>query len=316
MVTGFVGRDVSLKIKKTFVLFVFLAAVGGGRVLAEEARPPKFRVLTTVFPLEEFARAVADDRAEITMLLPPGAEVHTWQPRVSDIKKFSDLDVFIYIGGNLEPWAHDILRSVARPGLKIVEAGRGLVVAALGADEHGAKEADDPHIWLDFAYDQILIDRIQAALAEVEPAGAQPFKKAAEIYKEKLRLLDQEYRNALQSCDRRTFIFAGHSALRYLARRYSLDQVSVYGISPDAAPTPRQLAGIISLAKQKNIKTIFFEPSAGDKLARMIAAEVGADVRPLYPGHNLTPDERRSKTTFLDLMERNLENLRYGLGCH
>ena len=310
----FVVRDFFLKINKTHILLFFLVVAGSGLAGALDVAPSKFKVLTTVFPLEEFAAAVADDLGDISLLLPPGAEVHTWQPRISDIKKFSSLDVFIYIGGGLEPWAKDILKSVSRPGLKILEAGKGLAVSEPGGDGHGP-EATDPHIWLDFSYDQILIDRIQAALDSVDPAQAPAFKERGEAYKEKLRRLDQKYRDALGTCDHKTFIFGGHSAFRYLARRYGLEQVAVYGASPDAAPTPRELTRIIALARQKKIRTIFYEFGTGDKIARMIAAEVGADIRPLYPGHNLTPEQRRARVTFLDLMEQNLENLKYGLGC-
>jgi zinc transport system substrate-binding protein len=313
MEAGLIVRDFSLKTKRTLTLFILLALTGG-LVPCAGTGSPKFRVLTTIFPLWEFARAVADDRGDIGLILPPGAEVHTWQPRVSDIKKFSGLDAFIYIGGNLEPWANDILRSAARPGLKILEAGKGLIASAPGGPEPG-QEGEDPHVWLDLGSDQIIVDRILAVLKGLASSDARTFTEGAEAYKERLRLLDEKYRNSLRNCDRKTFIVAGHAAFGYLARRYGLEQIAVSGTSPDAAPTPRRLVEIISLAKEKNIKTIFYEPNTGDKLARMIAAEAGADVRPLSAAHNLTPDQVRSKVTFFDLMEQNLENLKYGLGC-
>jgi zinc transport system substrate-binding protein len=133
--------------------------------------------------------------------------------------------------------------------------------------------------------------------------------------KGRLRALDASYRTALGNCRDRKFLIGGHAAFSYLARRYGLEQVAVYGRSPDAAPTPREIASMIDRAKREGVKTIFFEPGVGDKMARLIAAEIGADIRILYPGHNLSPEQAAQGTTFFRLMEENLENLKHGLAC-
>ena len=295
------------------VTTVLLAA----RIASATSRP-KIRILTTVFPLLEFAREVAGDRGDVRMLLPPGSDVHTWQPRFSDIEKLTSADMFIYIGPALEPWAQDILRSTARPGLRIVEAGRGLQVFRSEHGEPGhvqGKETADPHIWLDFGLDQVVVDRILSAIKEIEPENSAAFERAAALYKERLGELDDEYREAFKNCLHRTFIFGGHSAFGYLARRYGLQMISVYGLSPDASPTPKELVGIIDKAKKGKVKTIFFEPSVGDKLARIIASEIGADIRLLNPGHSVAKETLESRAAFIDLMRKNLESFKHGLIC-
>jgi zinc transport system substrate-binding protein len=173
----------------------------------------------------------------------------------------------------------------------------------------------DPHVWLDFGLDLVLLDHVARVLGEIEPGGAADFAKRAESYKDKLRRLDAEYREAFRNCDRKTFVFGGHAAFGYLARRYGLEQVSVYGLSPDAAPSPKALIGIIARAKTLRIRTVFFEENVSDKMARLIARELEADVRVLNPGHNLTPAQFEAGVTFIDLMRQNLENFKHGLGC-
>jgi len=301
-----------------FLLGFVLASNGEVRANVFRASRPKIKILTTVFPLLEFAHEVTGDRGDVSLLLPPGADVHTWQPRVSDIGKFASLDLFIYIGQNLEPWVKDILKSAARPGLRVLEAGRdftGLAPEPNGKNQASDEETVDPHIWLDFGLDQKLVDRICVLLKEIEPDNAADFERSAAVYNEKLRRLDEKYREAFKNCLYKSFILGGHSAFGYLARRYGLEQISVYGLSPDAAPTPKALAGIIDGAKKRNVKTIFFEPSVSDKLARLVASEIGADIRLLNPGHNLTKEQIASGVTFLDLMERNLESFKHGLAC-
>lgn len=307
-----------MRITQKKILFLFsLVALAFVQALLSANLPerPKIKILTTVFPLQEFARAAAGDRGDVGLFLPPGAEVHTWQPRTSDIKKFSSLDVFLYIGQNLEPWVGDILKSAAGPRLRILEAGTAAPWPHASDNESSSPESSDPHVWLDFGYDQILLDRILNILISIEPDSKALFEQSAAAYKEKLRNLDDKYRAAFATCLHRTFIFGGHSAFGNLARRYNLEQIPVYGRSPDAAPTPKELARIMADAKKRNIKTIFIEPNVSDKIARLIASEIGADIRILNPGHNLTKKERQAGVTFLDLMEQNLESFKHGLVC-
>jgi zinc transport system substrate-binding protein len=263
---------------------------------AVQNRPPRapssadrIRIVTTVFPLAEFARAVARDKGDVSLILPPGAEVHTWQPRISEMTRIAAADLFIYIGAGLETWVRDLLRSAARPGLKTIESVRGASLMTEDPSEtHHEQEGLDPHIWLDFEIDGMLIDKIRTALTEIDPANAAQYERNATAFQEKLRTLDQDYRDGLKSCGRRIFLYGGHAAFGYLARRYGLEQIPIYGPSPDAVPTPKELARIIDRARTMNIATVFFEPSLGDKMARLVAAPLRADIRPLSPGHNMT----------------------------
>ncbi len=286
--------------------------------------PREIKIVTSVFPLMEFARAVAGDRGEVSLLLPPGAEIHTWQPRPSDIVRLSSADLFVYIGSDMEPWLNDILASVRNPSLRTLEASHGVSLIEVDAtgelnthvhereQEHGAV---DPHIWLDFHNDQVIVDRIAAVLTEMDSAGVTDFEKNASAYKKKLQSLDETYRKSLESCIHKVFILGGHAAFGYLARRYGLQQVSLYGLSPDSQPTPKKLIEVVELAKKHKVKAIFFESYVSDELANVLAREVKAGTLVLNPGANLTKEELQSGVTFFDIMERNLENLKNGLIC-
>ncbi len=291
----------------------------------------KIRIVTSVFPLYEFAEAVAGERGEVSLLLPPGAEIHAWQPRPSDIIRLSSAELFIYIGANLEPWLEDLLKSVKNPNLRILEASRGIplideegivdegnerekqsIVHEEHEHEHGAL---DPHIWLDFKNDQIIIDKIATALSEMDPKGSSIYKRNASLYKEKLEGLDQKFKDGLKDCVHRTIILGGHSAFGYLARSYNLRQISIYGLSPDSQPTPKKLVEVVELAKKYGIKVIFFEVYVRDEMAKVLAEEVGARTLVLNPGANLTEEQLKSGKSFFDIMEENLENLKDGLVC-
>jgi len=185
---------------------------------------PKPRVVATLFPLQEFARAVGGENVQVDLLLPPGAEAHTWEPKPSDVTKIAQTDIFIYIGPSMEPWADKILQAVKKEKLKVLEASSGLqLLAAEHAEEkarmpirpHEGTEpgALDPHVWLDFMMDCKIVDSLMAALGERDPARASSYRANAEAYKAQLNALDQKYRQGLSRCRHQQIILSGHAAL-------------------------------------------------------------------------------------------------------
>jgi zinc transport system substrate-binding protein len=287
-----------------------------------EAGQAKLSIIATVFPLAEFVRDIAGGAAEVALLLPPGADVHTWQPRVGDVRRLTGADLLVSIGGGLEPWLPGLVRGAGASRLRRLEVSAGLPLLPAHAgheEEEGerhegeAGEGSDPHVWLDFGLDAKIVEALAASLSELRPAEADGFARRAESLKARLRALDEAYRLALRDFAGRELILGGHAAFAYLARRYGLVQTPLYGASPDAVPTPKTMAEIVARARRTGAKTIFYEPGVGDKMARLVAAEIGADVRLLHPGHNISPGQAEAGITFFRLMEDNLEALRHGL---
>jgi zinc transport system substrate-binding protein len=271
---------------------------------AKPADQARLKVVASIFPLSEFARAVAGDRAEVSLLLPPGAEIHTWQPSARQILRLGQARLFIYVGAHLEPWAQEVVRSQAKSGLKVLEASRGVALVQ-----------NDPHIWLDFDQDIRLVARIRSALTELDPGSADAYKKNADSYADGLRRLDLRYRAVLGSCKQRTLVLGGHAAFGYLAARYGLSQVSLYGLSPDSEPTPKHLLEVARRVKEQKIAAVFFESTVNPKLARLLARETGAEALPLNDGANISPAQFAAGLTFLNIMEDNLKSLEHGLRC-
>lgn len=306
------------KISKRFtgkLLAVFLLCLLSSIVLCAQSQE-KINILTSIFPLYEFAQAVCGERGEVDILIPPGAEVHTWKPRPSDIIKIAQADLFVVVGSVLEPWLEDILKSVKNPKLHILETSLGF---KWDEDEHIKEnhshdhEAGDPHIWLDFDYDMQIIEQISSILTQIDPSSVDLYTSNARIFNLRLKNLDNLYKEELSKCSLRTFILGGHSAFGYIAKKYDLNQVAVYGLSPDSLPSPRKLVEIIRIAKEQGVKAIYFESMLSNDIARMIADEVGCQTLALNPGANVSREELKSGVSFFDIMEKNLENLKIGL---
>lgn len=288
--------------------------------------PGRLAVVTTLFPLYDFAKNVAGERADVSLLLPPGVEPHGFEPRPADIVKLDSADLFIYTSPDMEPWAQVLIKGVQRGKLEIIQAGSGILpernrpVQAHRHEHRGQGASDgpntvDPHIWLDFAYAVTMVETIRDGFVRKDPAGRAIYEKNAADYAEKLKTLDGQYRKGLQSCEKRILVNAGHFAFAYMAKRYGFRYVSVYGVSPDAEPTAANLAGITKILRDNGLRVLFHEELINPKVARMLSEEAGVALISLQPAHNLTKEQFDRKDSFLSLMEGNLKNLRTGMQC-
>lgn len=285
----------------------------------------KIKIVTTVFPLKEFAQAAGGDRVEVSLLLPPGTSIHNWQPRPGDIANLYSCQLIVYVGLGLEPWLNDLIASGLKNKPRLLEASSGLALLEDSEDHQEESLPDkkirhthqhfDPHIWLDLDIDIKIVNRLAEILTELDPEHRQYYKDNAERYTSKLKGLDEMYQSILTSCQERVLVVAGHAAFGYLARRYNLIQKALYGLNPDSQITPATMLEIIRFCRENKIESIFFENTVPRRLANTLARETGGRVYLLKTGHNLTREELAKKTSFLDIMKENLESLKNGLGC-
>jgi len=267
---------------------------------------------------------VGGERVKTELLLPPGTEPHTWEPKPSDVAKISQADIFIYLGRPMELWVDDLLKSAKSDRLQVVEASQGLPLLEADNPEpgraghsrsHPLSRKLDPHVWLDFSLDQKIVNKIAAAFSAKDPANASFYMANAEAFKSKLDALDRRYQQSLAKCRYRQIVHGGHSAFAYLAKRYGLQQIALYGLNPNAEPTPKKLAELIQATQKHRVKVIYFEEFINPKLAQVLAKEGGTATLVLNPGANLTREQMKRKVTFLELMEKNLQSLCKGLEC-
>ncbi|MEI8345365.1 MAG: zinc ABC transporter substrate-binding protein [Candidatus Omnitrophota bacterium] len=285
------------------------------------ARPDRkggaVEIVTTLFPTYDFAKQVGGEKVRVSLLLSPGVEAHSYEPKPADIVKIGKAVLFIYTGRLMEPWVDQMLRGVASQNLEVVDASRGIeLIRDEGRGELHRHSGQDPHIWLDPTNDQVIVDSIASALAKADPANADYYLINARAYNAKLVDLDRRLKEALSSCKHRTLVYGGHFTFGYFVRRYGLDSVSPYeGFSPNAEPGPRAIAKLIETLKESGMKTFYYEELLDPKVARVIALETGAKPVLLHGAHNISKDELERNVTFLDIMEDNLKKLKIGLEC-
>lgn len=264
-------------------------------------------VVASFYPLYEFSREIAGDRAEVVSLVPPGVEPHDWEPSPQSVLEVKKARLFVYNGAGFEPWVDKLVKEVADGKTVIARTTDGI-------DLLTTEGAIDPHVWLDPVLAQAQADAIRAGLEQVDPANAAVYAGNARALKARLARLDEAFAAGLRDCARRDII-TSHTAFSYLARRYRLTQVPVMGLAPESEPSPAELAAIVTLARRAKASHIFFETLVSSRLAETLAREIGAKTLVLNPVEGLTKEEAAAGKGYVALMEANLENLRMGLGC-
>lgn len=276
----------------------------------------KLMVAASFYPLAHFAQKAAGPNIKVSMITPAGAESHDFEPTPRDISKVRGSDIFIYNGAGLDPWAERIAPTLRQSGVKTIEMTSKFSLMPAQKDEHEdyGHVNFDPHIWLDplIAAEQVML--IGEALAEADPPGAVAYRSRASQYAGELKQLHEEFSKGLSNCGTRELIVA-HDAFSYLAKRYDLHIIAVTGVFSGEEPSPRRIAEVARLAREKSIRYIFFEPLTSPRIAETIARETGAEVLELNPLESLTKEEAAAGKDYISIMRANLANMRKALKC-
>lgn len=271
-------------------------------------RERHLQVVASFFPYAEFARAVASDIADVSELVPAGVEPHDFEPTPRDIEKLYKADIVIINGAGIDAWAEKLTPALERQGVRVVRMADGMSLLP------GEEGQTDPHFWLDPVLAQDQVRRISEAFIEKDSSHADEYRVRSQEYMEELAKVDQAYRDGLSQC-RLQSIVTSHDAFTYLAKRYTLEVISIAGLSPSAEPSPKHLAEIARSAEEHHIRYIFFETLASPKLAETLAREVGAQTLVFNPIEGSIPRSDGSRASYIDLMTENLNNLRTALEC-
>lgn len=306
--------------KKLLTLLITVAAVIIGVIIINKGNKNNesipwagtgIKVAASFYPLYEFAKQVAGEKAKVVNITPSGIEPHDFEPSPQDIAKIYSAKIFIFNGSGFDPWAEKIKQDLEKHGVAVINMTEHFELLQGGKDE---EENLDPHIWLDPILAKEEVEIIRDELKKNDPRRAASYDSNAEQYLAKLSELDEKYKTGLASCAIRDAV-ASHAAFGYLGKRYNINIVAIAGISPEQEPSAKKLAEIAEFARGKNIKYIFFETLVSPRTADTIAKEIGAETLVFNPLEGLTEEETAAGKNYFSIMEENLEALRKAFLC-
>ncbi|MGI6234232.1 MAG: metal ABC transporter substrate-binding protein [Christensenellales bacterium] len=310
----------------------------------------KLQIITMNFPAFDFARQVAGERAEVTLLLPPGVDAHSFEPSPRDVIAMQEADLLIYNGGIGENWISGMLKSMGTEAPaaiammdqvdtvqeELVEGMEDVPHAHSHGDEddhddhddheheehgdHGDHDHDheerelDEHVWTT-PNNAIKISRaILAKLSELDPAGRDSYQANFDRFEQELKALDQDFRALFAAAKRNTIVLGDRFPMRYFTNEYKLDYYAAFpGCAAETEPSARTIAFLMDTIRKEEIPVVFHIEFSNQKAANAIAAETGAKTLLLHSAHNVSSQEMADGITYLSIMRQNLNTLKEAL---
>ena len=278
--------------------------------------------MATVFAPYDFARQLVGERGEVTLLLPPGSEAHSYEPSPKDIIEIQNCDLFIYVGGVSDAWVSDVLESVGGEVRTVTlmdcvelleeEHVEGMEV---DEDEHEGEIEYDEHVWTSPRNAELICEKIAAALCEVDPEGAEEYGTALESYCAQLDELDAAFTEVVENGVRDTVVFGDRFPLLYFAKAYGLNYYAAWpGCADEAEPSAATVTFLIDKVKAEGIPVVFHIELSNEDMADTICNETGAKKMLFSACHNVTRAQFDAGVTYLELMWQNVDALREALG--
>ncbi|MDD2472634.1 MULTISPECIES: metal ABC transporter solute-binding protein, Zn/Mn family [unclassified Methanoculleus] len=292
--------------KSKIISFSLVAAVFGillmtaamaGCTETDRQQDGQVVVAVTILPEQEFVERVGGDHVRVVLLVPPGADPHTYEPPPGVLADVAKADMYAAVGSGVEfelAWKDKI--AAQNPDMLVVNCSRGIDMIATTEEhhheeeeheeeEHGEVEEEhhhhggaDPHVWVSPRNAKIMVENIREGLTEVDPEHADDYRRNADAYLAELDALDAEIADTLAGSGV-TKIMVYHSAWAYFARDYGLTEIAIE--SEGKEPSPQRIAELVTQAREEHIKTIFVVPSHSSRSAEVIANEIGGTVVPV-----------------------------------
>ena len=283
----------------------------------------RIRVVATGFAPFDFARQVAGPDADVTMLLAPGTESHTYEPTPNDILLLENCDVFIYGGGESDTWVGEILDSMDTSDkqlvrmMDVVEVQEEVLLEGMEAPEepHEEETEYDEHVWTSVDNAMKITQAISDALCRADETHAEAYRTRTEAYLKQLRALDETLLQLGRKAAGTFFVVGDRFPFLYFAARYGFHFYAAFpGCSAQSDANPKTIAFLTEQIKAHQLPVVFKVDLSAGTVAQSLAAATGARVETLYSAHTVSAADFAHGVTYLDLMQRNVQALTRALG--
>jgi zinc transport system substrate-binding protein len=276
----------------------------------------KIKVLATFYPVYDYTRNIAGDKADVSLLVPMTVDVHDFEPTPSSIQAVSTANLLIYSGAGLEPWILQIVAAANNPHLIQVDSSHGVSLIQVPPQFQKDSRAIDPHIWLDPVLAKKQVDNIVQGLVKADPADQAYFTANAKTYQAKLDYLNSEMVNATKTIATNKFV-PFHVAFGYFAQEYGLNQTAVFGPFEDS-PSAQDIQNIETVINQEKLCYVGFESLENTSVPDQIAAATHARPILMDPIEGLSVHDQTVGKTYLIKLQDDINNILTALnhvGC-
>ncbi len=273
----------------------------------ELIKKDKKLLLVSFTILKDIVKNIVGEEFLVESITKPGMEVHGYQITPSDLVRGSNAIIFIENGFGFELWAE---KYVSNLNVKRITLSDNLEPLFINEDIYKGKP--NPHAWISPKRGILYVDILMEALSELDPENKAKFKKNAQIYKNKIKKIDEDFSLFLNTLQKsKKYLVSCEGAFSYLTKDYGLTEAYLWPVNAESQITPKRMARVIDLVKTKEIPAIFCESTVSSESQLSVAKETGAVF-----GGNLYVDSLSDKNgpaeTYLDMLSHNLDTIKNG----
>ncbi len=311
--------------KKTITLILALALllfVPACGETQEQGTDTRLSIVTTLFPAYDFAREIAGERASVSLLVPPGAEAHSFEPTARDMIRIQESSLFFCNGGESEAWVEELLADQQIETLVMLDCVDALEeeiregMQEIHEEEEEGEEGPeyDEHVWTSPVNARRICEALCERLCALDPEGEREYRANLARYAARLEELDAAFRETVESGSRRTLIFADRFPVRYFVEEYGLDYYAAFpGCADDTEPSAKTVAFLIDKVREEEIPVVFTIEFSNEKMADVICEDTGCRKLRFHSCHNVTAEELENGVSYLQLMGENVTALKEAL---
>ena len=280
----------------------------------------KLSVVCSIFPQYDFCREIMGEDADIELLLKSKVDLHNYKPSAEDILKIKNCDLFIDIGGESDEWAEDAVESANNKNLSVlslidlVEAKEEEALEGMEAEEHDDDDdehEEDEHVWTSLKNAEKIVRAIAARLVALDPENGGKYQMNADSYIAKLSALEKQYDETIRTAKRKTLVFADRFPFRYLADDYSLECFAAFsGCSAETQASFETVAFLSEKVKERGLPYVLVIDGSDGSVAQTVASQSGAKIMTLDSCQSVSEDEIAGGSSYLSIMEKNLDVLK------
>ena len=310
------------KFSLILLIIVIFSFSGCGNKLSNNEDGKKINVVATIFPQYDFTRQIAKDKVNLKMLIPPGAESHSYEPTPQDIINIQKSDLFIYVGGENDEWIKDILNSMDTSKKTIIS----LVDCVNTCEEdfktiapdqeisHNESKEIDEHVWTSPANAKKITEKISETLCKLDSKNSDFYIKNTKEFVNQLSILDNNFKKIVSNSKRKTLVFGDRFPFRYFVEEYGLNYYAAFpGCASQTDTNATKIAFLIDKIKQNNIPVVLKMELSNENIAKSLAEATNTKVLTMYSCHNAPKDDFENGVTYLDYMNKNLNVLEEAL---
>lgn len=275
-------------------------------------------VVTSVAPLTDIVAQIGGSHVNVTGMVPPGVNSHTFEPTPTDAVRIGRGRLIFLNGLQLEALILDLVQSNRQPEAALVLlADRTLTETEWIYDfSYPAGEGPpNPHLWMDPNLVAEYARIIAAELAAADPSNAATFQSRAEAYTDLLTQLDAALRAAVATIPQEDrLLLTYHDSWAYFARRYGFTVIGAVQPADMSEPSAREVAEFITQIRELQVKAVFGAREFPSATLQAIARETGAELEGSLSDDVLPGEPGAAEHTYIGMIKRNAAIIVTALG--